>query len=470
MQLQDYVRVFRSRWVSILILTLLGGGAGLSSAMLMAPQYEAQTQLFASVKAAGSAVDVTQGNSFAEKRVISYISLATSPRVLHAASQSLGLSDGQLSGKVFASSPPQTVLIDVKATSGDPALAAKIANAVATELIRAVNEVEDVSLVKLSVFESASVPSAPASPKLPVNSVAGLMAGLILGVGFALTRNALDTRLRTQDDIRKITDSGILGTLGHYPEAQNHPLVTQDDPYSPRAESFRQLRTHLHFTNLSGGSQSVVVTSSIPGEGKSSTSVNLAIMLAESGTKVLLVDADLRRPKIATYLGIDGTVGLTSVLTNTVELADAIQPWGPGGQMDVLTSGKFAPNPSELLGSSRMEKLMARFETEYEVVIIDAPPLLPVTDPAVLGSISSGVLLVVSADGRTRKAELNAALASVAAVNARVLGLVLNRMPIVAGGYGYSEYRPDSPGTTPPMRRAKSKSLRSKRARSHGQR
>lgn len=466
MQLQDYVRVFRSRWVSILLITLVGASAGVSTALLTAPQYEARTQLFASVKAAGSAVDVTQGNSFAEKRVISYLSLATSPRILHAASRSLMLNDPELSGKVFASSPPQTVLIDIRATNGNPAVAADIANAVATELIRAVNEVEDVSLVKLSVFEAASAPSTPVSPRLVVNAIVGLLAGLVLGAGFALSRNALDTRVRTQADVRKITGSSILGTLGKYPEAQEHPLVTQDDRYSPRAESFRQLRTHLHFTNLSGGAQSIVVTSSIPGEGKSSTSVNLAIMLAESGTKVLLVDADLRRPKVASYLGLDGTVGLTSVLTNIVELEHAIQQWGPGGQLDVLAAGMFAPNPSELLGSPSMEKLMARLESEYEVIIIDSPPLLPVTDPAVLGSISSGVLVVVSTDGRTRKADLETALSSVTAVNARVLGLVLNRVPIITSSYGYAEYRPDLPDATPRMRRSKKQNLRSRRSKS----
>jgi capsular exopolysaccharide synthesis family protein len=168
-------------------------------------------------------------------------------------------------------------------------------------------------------------------------------------------------------------------------------------------------------------------------------------MLAESGVKVLLVDADLRRPRVAKFLGLEGSVGLTSVLAQSVDFEDAIQSWGPGGALDVLTAGRFAPNPSELLGSPRMEKLLSHMESQYEVVIIDAPPLLPVTDPAVLGSIASGVLLVCAADGRTHRGELDLAVKNIKAVNATLLGIVINRLPIVRGAHSYYDYKPEVP-------------------------
>jgi capsular exopolysaccharide synthesis family protein len=340
-------------------------------------------------------------------------------------------------------------------------MAAKIANSTANQLIKAVNDVEDVSLVKLSVFEQATEPVAPASPKVPINLAVGLVMGLLIGLGLAAIREVVDTRLRSQEEIERFVKVGTLGTFAQEPSlVGTASLVTQGDRYSARAESFRQLRTHLHFTNISGGTQSVVVSSSIPGEGKTSTAVNLAIMLAESGVKVLLVDADLRRPRVAKLLGLEGSIGLTGVLTHTVELEDAIQPWGPDGSLDVLTSGRFAPNPSELLGSPNMEKILARMESLYEVVIIDAPPLLPVTDPAVLSSAASGLLLVVSADGRTHRAELIQAVKNVEAVNARLLGVVINRLPTVRGTHGYYDYKPEIPIKRRAVQRPEGASMR----------
>jgi succinoglycan biosynthesis transport protein ExoP len=445
LELQNYLHVIRKRWVSILLVTVAVAAAALGMAVTQTPVYEARAQLFVSVRGGGTATDVAQGNMFAQNRVTSYVSLATSPRVLQAVADELGLSGGaaQLSGRITASAPPQTVLIDIVASDAHAEQAAKIANLTAEQLIKGVTSVEDVSLVRLSVFEQAQVPASPSSPKPITNLALGLVAGIVLGLASAFLREALNTKLRSQDDVDKVVSAGVLGSFAQDASVEKTPIVTQGDPYSPRAEAFRQLRTHLAFTNLSGGPQSVVVSSSIPGEGKTSTAVNLAIMLAESGTRVLLLDADLRRPRVAKYLGMEGSVGLTGVLTGRVELEDAIQSWGPAGQLRVLTSGRNAPNPSELLGSPTMEKLLARLEAEYEVVIIDAPPLLPVTDASILAASTSGVLLVVSVDGRTRKAELAKSVGNIEAVRGRLLGLVVNRLSGGKGEHGYYDYTPE---------------------------
>jgi succinoglycan biosynthesis transport protein ExoP len=445
MELKDYVRVIRRRWLSIVAIILIGLGLAATYTFLQTPVYEAKSQLFVSVKAGASATDVSQSNAFAEKRVTSYVSLATSARVLEAVAQELDLSGGAeiLKGKVTATTPAETVLIEVRATDPDPQQAARIANSSARQLITAVNAVEDVSIVRLSVFEAATAPDAPSSPRVPVNLVLGTVLGLLVGVGYAFLREMLDTGIRSQADVERTVKAGILATLAFDAGVKNEPVVIQGDAYSPRAESFRQLRTHLQFTNITGGAQTVVVSSSIPGEGKTSIAMNLAIMLAESGTRVLLVDADLRRPRVAKFLGLEGSVGLSGVLSHTVALEDAIQKWGHDGALHVLASGRTAPNPSELLGSPTMEKLIARLETDYEVVVIDAPPLLPVTDPAVLGSKASGVVLVVSADGRTKRAEVSQAVANLEAVGARLLGVVVNQVQGIAHSLSYYDYRPE---------------------------
>lgn len=437
--------MIRRRWVFIVACALIGAALAASYTYLQTPQYQAKSQLFLSVKAGASAADLSQGNAFAEKRVTSYVNLATSPRVLEAVAQELNLDGGAkaLEGKVVATSPAQTVLIDIKATDSDAQQAAKIANSAAQQLITAVSQVEDVSVVNLSVFEQATAASAPFSPSVPLNLVLGSLLGLFAGASFAFLREALDTRIRSKADVERTVESGILGTFATDSSVEKVPLLTQGDQFSNRAESFRQLRTHLHFTNLSGGSQTVVVSSSIPGEGKTSTAVNLAIMLAESGTRVLLLDADLRRPKVAHFLGIEGSVGLSGVLSHSVALEDALQVWGRDGALHVLASGRSAPNPSELLGSPTMEKLLDRLATDYEVVLIDAPPLLPVTDPAVLGAMASGVVLVVSADGKTNRTDVSQAVANLKAVNARLLGLVVNRVDEGASSHSYYDYRPE---------------------------
>ncbi|WP_051298332.1 polysaccharide biosynthesis tyrosine autokinase [Arthrobacter castelli] len=447
MELQDYLKVFRQRWLSIVIFAIAGLAIAAVYTFLQTPQYEARTQLFVSVGGSESPTDAVQGSTFADSRISSYVTLATSPSVLEAVKNELDLekSVDQLAGSVTASSPSETVLINVTATDPDPELAADISVTTAQKLVQAVERVEDVGLVQLSVFEKAAVPTEPVTPRTTINLALGGVLGLLIGMGVAVLREILDTRLRSEEDIKRVTDAGVLGTFAAESDMDRHPLVTQQEPYSPRAESFRQLRTHLHFTNIEGGSQSVVFTSSVPGEGKSISAINLSIMLAESGTRVLLVDADLRRPRVAKYLGLENVVGLSTVLSHQVSFEDAVQSWGPGGALNVMTAGQLAPNPSELLGSPVMEKLVQQMEEQYEVVIIDAPPLLPVTDPAVLGSIASGIILVVSADGMVNRDELARSIENIDAVNARLLGLVLNRLPITRGNYSYYDYKPDAP-------------------------
>jgi capsular exopolysaccharide synthesis family protein len=188
------------------------------------------------------------------------------------------------------------------------------------------------------------------------------------------------------------------------------------------------MRTNLQFLQLSDEGRSFVVTSSVAAEGKSTTSANLALTIAATGKRVILVEADLRRPKLSEYLGVVGTVGLTNVLIGLASLDDVLQPWGDGA-LSVLPAGRIPPNPSELLGSPAMRDLLRVLEKSYDMVILDAPPLLPVTDAAILAGIASGAIIVV-ASGRTRREQLSRSVEILDGVGARTLGIVMNFLPV----------------------------------------
>jgi polysaccharide biosynthesis transport protein len=471
MTLSQFLLLIRDRWISVTALALLGAGLGIAYSSVATPMYQASTRVFVSVSGGASAADLSQANSFSEARVKSYTALAVTPRVLGLAAKRLGLSperSSALARVVAAEAEPDTVLISIRASDASPQRAAAIANAVTDELIASVNKVEQPTdstpgLVRLSVFQDAVAPAAPYAPRGSVNLAIGLLAGLACGIGLAMLRHSLDTRLRSNEHVRRITDVSILSELPMTGSDGVRTLITEDARYSTRSEAFRQLRTHLSFTNLEGArSQSIVVTSATPGEGKSSTAANLALVLAQSGSSVVLVDADMRRPTVGTTLGLESRVGLSTILARQVELEDALQTLGGDAPLDVITSGRVPPNPSELLGSESMAYLIRELEARYDHVVIDAPPILPVTDPAILGGLSSGVLLVVAADGKVRRTDVAQAVGRLEQVGVRLLGVALNKVPTKRRAHTYYNYETAAPVSESPRRSSRAKAQSSR--------
>jgi capsular exopolysaccharide synthesis family protein len=446
LDLRDYLRLARRNWILIVAATLLGliGGGGAS--ILVQPTYTAETQLFVAIQSSGSVQELQQGNTFSQARVQSYVKTVTTPVVLQPAIDALGLSvtSDQLAQKVKASTDLNTVLINISVEDNSPVQAAATAQAIANSLIKAIDTLEKprtggTSPVSLSIIKPAEAPGAPSAPNTRLNLLLGFAAGLFVGLGAAVLRTTLDFRIRGEVDLRTITDVALLGGIAFDQDAVRKPLLTQAAHQSPRAESFRQLRTNLQFANVSGRAKTVLVTSSLPGEGKSTTATNLAIALAQAGQTVCLVDADLRRPMIHEYLGLDRNAGLTTALVGTADVSDLLQPWGED-RLYVLTSGQIPPNPSELLGSAEMGGLLERLEREFDTVIVDAPPLLPVTDAAVLSQYVGGVVLVVGSH-KIKHQDLQKSLAAMQMVGAKLLGVVLNRLPVKGpDSYAYSYY------------------------------
>jgi capsular exopolysaccharide synthesis family protein len=229
-------------------------------------------------------------------------------------------------------------------------------------------------------------------------------------------------------------------------------------PHSPQAEAYRQLRTNLQFLQVGGaaaddapGGRVLTVSSSVAGEGKSTTAANLAVALAETSARVLLVDADLRRPALAGFLGLEGAVGLTTVLLGQAERGDVVQEWGTAG-LQVLPSGPLPPNPTELLGSPAMRRLLDELRAEYDYVVLDSAPLLPVADGAVLAAQVDGTVLLANVT-KVRRHQVTEALTTLGRVDAPVLGLVLNQVPRDEHTYGYAAEDAEPPAGTPTGRR-----------------
>lgn len=448
MELSEIIRTFRKNWLVIVVLTFIGLGASTGYTLTRTPVYESTSTVFVSTQAGSTAAELQQGSSFTQARINTYVGLVTTPAVLEPVISELGLAvDAEsLASRVRAAAALNSTLLTITVSDPDPTRAASIANAVAASLATTVPELEPAatdgsSPVRLTKVRDAQPSVTPSSPNIPFNLALGLIGGLALGIGAAVLRTRLDNRVRTPRDAEQITKAPSIGAIAFDAKAKDRPLIVHADPLSPRAESFRVLRTNLQFLDM-GGRASFVITSSIPGEGKSTTTINLAIALADAGKRVALVDTDLRKPKVAEYLSIEGGAGLTDVLIGRAQINEVMLPWG-GRSLYVLPAGKIPPNPSELLGSRQMSGLLEMLEREFDVVLCDAPPLLPVTDAAILARATSGAMMVVSA-GRTTRHQLTLATTALTTVGAKVAGFVMSMVPTrgpdsyyTSYGYGY---------------------------------
>ncbi|KTS60083.1 chromosome partitioning protein [Microbacterium testaceum] len=448
MELGEVVRILRKNWLVMLLLTFLGFAAMAGYSLTRTPIYESSSTVFVSTQAGSTAAELQQGSSFTQARINTYVGLVTTPVILDPVIRELGLdtSAEKLRQDVTASSTLNSTLITVTVSNANAVQAATIANAIAESLATEVPKLEPEagdgsSPVRLTQVRDAQPAASPSSPNVTLNLAIGILGGLGLGVAIAVLRTRLDNRVRKPSDAELITKAPGIGAIAFDTKARDRPLIVHADPLSPRAESFRALRTNLQFLDM-GGRASFVITSSIPSEGKSTTTINLAIALADAGKRVALLDTDLRKPKVAEYLSIEGGAGLTDVLIGRAQVNEVMLPWG-GRSLYVLPAGKIPPNPSELLGSKRMTALLETLERDFDVVLCDAPPLLPVTDAAILARATSGAVMVIAV-GRTTRHQLSLATEALNTVGAKVAGFVLSMVPTrgpdsyyASYGYGY---------------------------------
>ncbi|WP_051297384.1 polysaccharide biosynthesis tyrosine autokinase [Brevibacterium album] len=460
MELTDYWKIVRAHWAAMLAITLAGAVLGLGWALLQPKEYTADASGIVSAGVSSDLGTAMAGENYAKSRVVSYLDLAESRAVAEDAAQTLGLTEAPeaLIGRVTVTNPADTATLRVSAMANSPESARDLAEAWVGAIGTQVAEVENAnatggeqSIVTFQSLDAAKLPTAPSSPNTKLAIGIGGIAGLAAAVAYALLRNIFDRRVRSTAEVERETGQAVIGTIPAYtgftPDKRmisstggNDRDARNGDEYAV-AEALRELRTNLQFMNIDNPPRSIVVTSAMPGEGKSTVTANLAATIAASGRRVVVIDGDLRRPMVAQTFGLLPGIGLTDVLIGEAQLADVMQPWGDTGNLFVLGAGKVPPNPSELLGSNSLHELIAELAA-HAVVLIDAPPLLPVTDAAILTARTDGALVVTRAKKTTYDA-LNAALHNLERVKGHALGIIINGVPSkgsAADGYGY-QYR-----------------------------
>jgi tyrosine-protein kinase Etk/Wzc len=323
---------------------------------------------------------------------------------------------------------------------------------------RILEAVDDASV---RVVDPAILPAEPIKPRTVLNLLLGLILGGMLGVGIAFTREYMDETVHTREDVQNATGgSPILGMIPRIRQAGLNGrsgkkvkstiggagelgarLVAGRDPRNPVSEAYRSLRTNLTFSNPDKPPKTIVFTSPLPQDGKSTSAANLAITLAQQGIKTLLVDADLRRGLLHGVFGVEREPGLTNVLAGTASIGDAVQEIDleQSGTMSFLPSGPYPPNPAEILGSQRMKTLLTALEDRYDLILIDSAPLTVVTDAAVLGTKADGVVIVARANV-TEKGALTYSVEQLRNVRATVLGTILNDVDYRRDSRYYSTY------------------------------
>lgn len=430
MTVQAVWNLVRFHWVALLVALLLGGVGGAAAASAQQPVYTATSQLFVTVSNGRDASQIAQGATYSTEQARNFAAVGTLQIVLASVIDDLNLdlTINELRAKVAITVPLNTSIISISAKDPQPELAAKIANSVASGLAGAVGKLAPDSRagttpVQLQPVETAEPPSAPSAPRPKVLMTLGALLALSIAVLLLAAKDHFRAKVRTPEQASTVTGAPLVGTITAQRDVQRRPMISSATVNSLRAEQYRQIRTNLRFLQMDHDNKVLVFTSALPGEGKSTTAANVAAAIAAAGSTVCLVEADLRKPSLAAVLDLEGGVGLTTVITGEAELDDVIQPWGATG-LHVVLAGELPPNPSELLGSSRAETVLNAIRDRFDVTIIDGPPLLPVTDAAILSRLFGGAILVVS-ERRVQLRDLRRAVAKMTMVEAPILGCVV---------------------------------------------
>jgi capsular exopolysaccharide synthesis family protein len=470
MELIRYTRVLRRRLALIVICPIVAALAAGIISFVLAPVYEAQVVLVVRPAQLLPSTDPTTAALTSDQIIQTYASLVTQRPVLEKVISDLGLNitPVDLAKKIKVTPVPSTEIVDVNVQDTSPALARDIANQLVADFIDRVNQIQKLGTQSstpdnLYIFSNAILPDKPVSPNKSLNIAVAFAAGLLVALGIAFLLDYIDQSIKSDDELTERLGLFSIAHVAFAPAGKGkRPELVALDGQSPASEAYKALRTNLLFSAIDQNElKSIVVTSSGPGEGKSRTAANLAVVLAQAGQKTVLIDADFRRPSLHKIFGRIRNVGLSNLALEDLAEEEAITAVDEVPNLWLITSGPIPPNPSELLGSGRLKELMARLKIHFAYVILDTPPVNAVTDAAILAAAADGTILVVD-QGRTTFPALRHAKQLLDRVGGHTIGVVMNKVRASGSSYsyayGYGNYGTPSDGRAQPEREQPSES------------
>lgn len=510
MDLRRLIATFRT-WLPLMVAAaVVCGVAAFAISNLQQRVYESKATLIVGQALSATNPDYSQ-ILVAESLSKTYAAIAKTRPILEAVIAQLRLKEttDQLAERVRVESPTSSTMLMITALDGDPAQAARLANALGDQLISVSPTIQgreaefqnsiDADLAEtqglinstqarvetlaaldvrtaqqeaqlaalegrlaslrstystllsfssgaasnlLTVVEPGGVAISPVAPRVLLNTLLAVVLGLLIVAAIAFVAEQLDDSIRTAEVVEEVTGRSTLGTIprmrGDRGRSEIYRLAAILYPRSSVAEAYRTLRSNIEFASVDKPLSTLLVTSAVPNEGKTVTAANLAVVFAQAGRRVLLVDADLRQPSVHQIFNVANAHGLTTMLRNDRVSPDEVSHVSEQANLRILATGPLPPNPAELLGSHRMQAVLALLQQSADLVIFDSPPLQAVTDSAILSSFVDGTLFVVDAR-RSRRRTVRLATEALARAGANVVGAVLNRIPAEADP-GYAMY------------------------------
>lgn len=437
-------------WAYLLLALLLGAVVGLGYSLAKTPVYSSTATMYVTSANSDSSNSAYQGSLASQQRVDSYTWLARSGSVLESAIDRAGIDSTpeQARSRVVATTRPDTVLLFISATGDTPEDAALLSNSVAEATAEATVSLETPAsggapLAKLTVITPASAEPDAISPRPVTDMLIGALLALAIGAAGIIVYSRFSRRISSETDLSESVEKPVLAMIPSLDTAVGpvqSGAATRRESFSI-LESYNRLRANLAFCDVDRPSRTILVTSAVAGDGKTTTSIGLAAAFANAGKRVVLIDADLRRPTAHKQLGILGSIGLTDVLRREAAVSDVIQSPRDSG-FDVIASGPVPPNPATLIESRSMANLVDTISDTYDIAIIDSPPVTAVVDSVVLAVLTDCALLV-SRCGHTRTDQLRAAYSELQHAGANVAGTVLVDVPRSRKGTYESYYAQD---------------------------
>lgn len=438
-ELRDLLVILkRKSWIIVLVTLLLLLTCCVLTFCVMEPQYEAFATFVVGV---GRPLSHNENFEYSdvllnEKLVSTYEEIAKSISISDTVVKNLNLNITyeEFAKKVKVVQVENTQVIKIKIRDKDPVLAARIANEFSKNFLTHIMAI--MKMENVQILDRAKVPVKPISPRPALYLAISGLLGVFSSVFMILIYQYFDTSIKTPKDVENNLGLPVIGRVFTFTKGKdegNRGVILQAGTWSPIAEAIRGLRANIQFLSASKNIKTIVITSAGIGEGKSTISAGLAVSVAQVNKKVLLIDCDLRRPALHTYFGGSNDTGITNYLSEDVAYRDLIQ-YGKTDYLYFLPSGPIPPNPAELLASYKFEIFLKDIVQEYDMVIMDSPPIGLVTDAAVLSTVSDGVIFVCSVKQCTIEAA-KYALSLIRDVNARVLGVVLNKIPLKESPY-----------------------------------